>query len=217
MMAGCVKFKVTLHAQGTHAWYPQKAPAPSRRSLDDPRPADHREPQHLAVPRRGAVHHRSAWWHVWKSCPPKRDSKAPCASSTRTTNGWSTGVSWRRSSTRPKRTGSRPTWTWDCIQVPLVGDEELSEAVAADVPSYGALKPIHPAWRGRISWSSRDAGPAWCSRSSARTGNRGAPTGTVRTSSAWDGAIGPAVDFYVTPRCGARRASLTGGGTDHPA
>lgn len=61
MMAGCVKFKVTLHAQGTHAGYPQKAPAPSRRSLDDPRPADHREPQHLAVPRRGAVHHRSAW------------------------------------------------------------------------------------------------------------------------------------------------------------
>ena len=37
---------------------------------------------------------------------------------------------------------------WDCIQVPLVGDEELSEAVAADVPSYAALKPIHPSMAG---------------------------------------------------------------------
>ena len=32
MMAGCVKFHVTLHATGTHAGYPHKAPARSRRS-----------------------------------------------------------------------------------------------------------------------------------------------------------------------------------------
>ena len=32
MMAGCVKFRVTLHAQGTHAGYPYKAPGPSKRS-----------------------------------------------------------------------------------------------------------------------------------------------------------------------------------------
>ncbi|MFY1812942.1 M20 family metallopeptidase, partial [Bifidobacterium bifidum] len=29
MMAGCVKFKVTLHAQGTHAGYPQKGTGPN--------------------------------------------------------------------------------------------------------------------------------------------------------------------------------------------
>lgn len=37
---------------------------------------------------------------------------------------------------------------WDCIQVPLVGDEELSEAVAADVPSMGRSSRYIPAWRG---------------------------------------------------------------------
>lgn len=31
-MAGCVKFKVTLHAQGTHAGYPQKGTGPIGRS-----------------------------------------------------------------------------------------------------------------------------------------------------------------------------------------
>ena len=41
MMAGCVKFHVTLHATGTHAGYPHKAPARSRRS---PRWSSHCRP-----------------------------------------------------------------------------------------------------------------------------------------------------------------------------
>ncbi len=45
MMAGCVKFRVTLHATGTHAGYPYKGTGPiealARMILSV---ADHREP-----------------------------------------------------------------------------------------------------------------------------------------------------------------------------
>ena len=78
---------------------------------------------------------------------------------------------------------------WDCIQVPLVGDEELSEAVAATCLLRGA-QAIHPSMAGEDFVEFSGCGPVWCSRSSARTGNQGAPTGTVRTSSAWTARSG---------------------------
>ena len=218
MMAGCVKFKVTLHAQGTHAGYPQKAPAPSSARLDDPRPADHREPQHLAVPRRGAVHHRSAWWARVEVVP----AEAGFQGTVRFFDQDDERLVHRRFVAEVEHTaeayGIAADVDWDCIQVPLVGDEELSEAVAADVPSYGRSSRYIQHGGGGFRGSSRDAGPAAGVRgSSARTGNRGAPTGTVRTSSAWTARSGRPLTSTSRLAAGARRASLTGGGTDHPA
>ena len=85
---------------------------------------------------------------------------------------------------------------WDCIQVPLVGDEELSEAVAVDVPSYGALKPIHPSMAGEdfVEFSG-------CGRlvfafigSNGGTGVRRLAQSALRRRGRRDQA---AVDFYV--------------------
>ena len=86
---------------------------------------------------------------------------------------------------------------WDCIQVPLVGDEELSEAVAADVPSYAALKPIHPSMAGEdfVEFSGCGARLVF-----AFIGSNGEPGCADWHSPHFvgvGGAIGPAVDFYV--------------------
>ena len=86
---------------------------------------------------------------------------------------------------------------WDCSQVRLVGDEELSEAVAADVPSYAALKPIHPSMAGEdfVEFSGCGARLVF-----AFIGSNGEPGCADWHSPHFvgvDGAIGPAVDFYV--------------------
>ena len=83
MMAGCVKFRVTLHAQGTHAGYPYKGTGPIEAlasiilSLQ------------TIVSRNVTPFHRwccplpkctAAMCGTW--CPPKPDSKGLCAIST---------------------------------------------------------------------------------------------------------------------------------------
>ena len=78
-----------------------------------------------------------------------------------------------------------------------VSGEELSEAVAADVPSYAALKPIHPSMAGEdfVEFSGCGARLVF-----AFIGSNGEPGCADWHSPHFvgvDGAIGPAVDFYV--------------------
>ena len=198
MMAGCVKFKVTLHAQGTHAGYPQKGTGPIEALASmilalQTIVSRNISPFHAVVLSITEVH----GGHVWNVVP----AEAGFQGTVRFFDQDDERLVHRRFVAEVEHTaeayGIAADVDWDCIQVPLVGDEELSEAVAADVPSYAALKPIHPSMAGRISWSSRDAGPVWCSRSSARTGNRGGADWHSPHFVGVDGAIGPAVDFYV--------------------
>ena len=189
----------------------RRAPAPSRRSprmiLD---PADHREPQRLAVPRRWCCPSpkcTAAMCGTW--CPPKRDSKGtvrylrPVGRRTAGPPAFRGGGRAHGRSVRDQR----PTWTGTDIQVPLVGDEELVRG--------GRGRRATPMRQLEADTSQSMAGEdfvrvlgmrgaVWCSRSSARTArNRGAPTGTVRTSSAWtDRDSGLPSTSTSTPRCG---------------
>ena len=142
MMAGCVKFKVTLHAQGTHAGYPQKGTGPIEALASmilalQTIVSRNISPFHAVVLSITEVH----GGHVWNVVP----AEAGFQGTVRFFDQDDERLVHRRFVAEVEHTaeayGIAADVDWDCIQVPLVGDEELSEAVAADVPSYAALKP----------------------------------------------------------------------------
>lgn len=198
MMAGCVKFKVTLHAQGTHAGYPQKGTGPIEALASmilalQTIVSRNISPFHAVVLSITEVH----GGHVWNVVP----AEAGFQGTVRFFDQDDERLVHRRFVAEVEHTaeayGIAADVDWDCIQVPLVGDEELSEAVAADVPSYAALKPIHPSMAGEdfVEFSGCGARLVF-----AFIGSNGEPGCADWHSPHFvgvDGAIGPAVDFYV--------------------
>lgn len=198
MMAGCVKFKVTLHAQGTHAGYPQKGTGPIEALASmilalQTIVSRNISPFHAVVLSITEVH----GGHVWNVVP----AEAGFQGIVRFFDQDDERLVHRRFVAEVEHTaeayGIAADVDWDCIQVPLVGDEELSEAVAADVPSYAALKPIHPSMAGEdfVEFSGCGARLVF-----AFIGSNGEPGCADWHSPHFvgvDGAIGTAVDFYV--------------------
>ena len=111
MMAGCVKFRVTLHAQGTHAGYPYKGTGPIEALAS------------IILSLQTIVSRNvTAMCGTW--CPPKPDSKGLCAISTSRMAIWSAADSRKWWNTPPRHTASAPTWSgmtfktrWSPIQV----------------------------------------------------------------------------------------------------
>ena len=197
-LGACVKFKVTLHAQGTHAGYPQKGTGPIEALASmilalQTIVSRNISPFHAVVLSITEVH----GGHVWNVVP----AEAGFQGTVRFFDQDDERLVHRRFVAEVEHTaeayGIAADVDWDCIQVPLVGDEELSEAVAADVPSYAALKPIHPSMAGEdfVEFSGCGARLVF-----AFIGSNGEPGCADWHSPHFvgvDGAIGPAVDFYV--------------------
>ncbi|MBT1162345.1 MULTISPECIES: amidohydrolase [Bifidobacterium] len=197
MMAGCVKFKVTLHAQGTHAGYPQKGTGPiealatmilSLQTIV----SRNISPFHAVVLSITEVH----GGHVWNVVPAEAGFQG-------TVRFFDTGdeqLVHRRFEAEVKHTaeayGIDADVDWDCIQIPLVNDTSLAEAVAADVPQYATLKPIRASMAGEdfveFGVKSRLV--------FAFIGSNGQPGCADWHSPHFvglDGAIEPAMNFYV--------------------
>ena len=198
MMAGCVEFHVSLHAEGTHAGYPHMGTGPLEALASmilslQTIVSRNISPFHAVVLSITEVH----GGHVWNVVP----AEAGFQGTVRFFDQDDERLVHRRFVAEVEHTaeayGIAADVDWDCIQVPLVGDEELSEAVAADVPSYAALKPIHPSMAGEdfVEFSGCGARLVF-----AFIGSNGEPGCADWHSPHFvgvDGAIGPAVDFYV--------------------
>ena len=124
MMAGCVKFKVTLHAQGTHAGYPQKGTGPIEALASmilalQTIVSRNISPFHAVVLSITEVH----GGHVWNVVP----AEAGFQGTVRFFDQDDERLVHRRFVAEVEHTaeayGIAADVDWDCIQVPLVGDE----------------------------------------------------------------------------------------------
>lgn len=125
MMAGCVKFRVTLHAQGTHAGYPYKGTGPIEALASiilslQTIVSRNVTPFHPLVLSVTEVH----GGHVWNVVPAEAGFKGLCAISTSRMAIWSAADSRKWWNTPPRHTASAPTWSgmtfktrWSPIQV----------------------------------------------------------------------------------------------------
>ena len=175
MMAGCVKFKVTLHAQGTHAGYPQKGTGPIEALASmilalQTIVSRNISPFHAVVLSITEVH----GGHVWNVVP----AEAGFQGTVRFFDQDDERLVHRRFVAEVEHTAE-------------------AYGIAADVPSYGALKPIHPSMAGEdfVEFSGCGARLVF-----AFIGSNGEPGCADWHSPHFvgvDGAIGPAVDFYV--------------------
>ncbi|MFR4489268.1 MAG: M20 metallopeptidase family protein [Bifidobacterium pseudocatenulatum] len=150
MMAGCVKFRVTLHAQGTHAGYPYKGTGPIEALASiilslQTIVSRNVTPFHPLVPSRCRGARRPCGRNV---VPAEAGFKGLCAISTSRMAIWSAADSRKWWNTPPRHTASAPTWSGMTFEDPLVSDPGLAKAVAADVNDYAQLEPIRQSMAG---------------------------------------------------------------------
>ncbi|EFA23430.1 M20 metallopeptidase family protein [Bifidobacterium gallicum] len=149
MMAGCVKFKVTLHAEGTHAGYPNRGTGPLEAMSS------------IVLALQTIVSRNATPFHplvvsvtqmeggdVWNVVP----AQASFQGTARYFHREDGDMMARRFRMIVEQTaaayGIRADVDWDDFQSPLVCDAGLIEAVAADVPDYAKLAPIIPSMAG---------------------------------------------------------------------
>ena len=145
MMAGCVKFRVTLHAQGTHAGYPYKGTGPIEALASiilslQTIVSRNVTPFHPLVLSVTEVH----GGHVWNVVP----AEAGFQGTVRYFHKSDGNLVGRRFKEVVEHTaeayGISADVVWDDFQDPLVSDPGLAKAVAADVNDYAQLEPIRP-------------------------------------------------------------------------
>ncbi|WP_314686889.1 amidohydrolase [uncultured Bifidobacterium sp.] len=197
MMAGCVKFRVDLHAQGTHAGYPQSGTGPLEALASvilalQTIVSRNVTPFHPVVLSVTEVHGGS----VWNVIP----AEAGLLGTVRYFHKEDSELVGRRFREVVHSTaaayGITADVVWDDFQDPVVSDPELGPAVAADVPGYARLAPIRPSM----------AGEDFCEYSTvmptvfAFVGSNGGPRHHDLHSPRMivlDEAIAPATRFYV--------------------
>ena len=149
MMAGCVKFAVQLHAEGTHAGYPHWGTGPfgalaSMMLSIQTIVSRNTSPFHPVVVSITEVH----GGEVWNVVP----AEAGFIGTARYFHQEDSQLVERRFHDIVQSTalayGIQADIDWDDFQEPLVSDPELAEAVASDVPSYATLEPIKPSMAG---------------------------------------------------------------------
>ncbi|WP_018143195.1 M20 metallopeptidase family protein [Alloscardovia criceti] len=149
MMAGCVKFAVKLHAQGTHAGYPHMGTGPlealasmilSLQSIV----SRNISPFHAVVLSITEVH----GGHVWNVVP----AEAGFQGTLRFFDPADEVLARKRFAAHVQSTaqayGIEADVVWDNIQIPLQCDEKLSTVVAQQTASYADVQPIHPSMAG---------------------------------------------------------------------
>ena len=149
MMAGCVKFRVTLHAQGTHAGYPYKGTGPIEALASiilslQTIVSRNVTPFHPLVLSVTEVH----GGHVWNVVP----AEAGFQGTVRYFHKSDGNLVGRRFKEVVEHTaeayGIGADVVWDDFQDPLVSDPGLAKAVAADVNDYAQLEPIRQSMAG---------------------------------------------------------------------
>lgn len=201
MMAGCVKFHVTLHAQGTHAAYPYKGTGPLEALASmilslQTIVSRNVTPFHPLVLSVTEVHGGD----VWNVVP----AEAGFQGTVRYFHKEDGNLVGRRFKEVVEHTaeayGITTDVDWNDFQDPLVSNPSLAKAVAADVNDYAQLEPIRPSMAGRTS-ASLQKSRCRCLRSWAQTAKRVAPTGTARTSWVWMNPSPRSSTSMSTPPC----------------
>ncbi|WP_404802126.1 M20 metallopeptidase family protein [Bifidobacterium pseudolongum] len=149
MMAGCVRFGVTLHAQGTHAGYPHKGTGPLEAMAAmimglQTIVSRNVTPFHPLVVSVTEVHGGD----VWNVVP----AEAGFQGTVRYFHREDGDMAAERFRTIVEQTaaayGIGASVDWDDFQDPLVSDPLLIEPVCAHIPQYASLAPIIPSMAG---------------------------------------------------------------------
>ena len=149
MMAGCVRFGITLHAQGTHAGYPHKGTGPLEAMASmimslQTIVSRNVTPFHPLVVSVTAVHGGD----VWNVVP----TEAGFQGTVRYFHREDGDLAAERFRTIVEQTaaayGIAASVDWDDFQDPLVSDPALIEPVCAHIPQYASLAPIMPSMAG---------------------------------------------------------------------
>ena len=149
MMAGCVRFGVTLHAQGTHAGYPHKGTGPLEAMASmimslQTIVSRNVTPFHPLVVSVTEVHGGD----VWNVVP----AEAGFQGTVRYFHREDGDLAAERFRTIVEQTaaayGIAASVDWDDFQDPLVSDPAHIEPVCAHIPQYASLAPIMPSMAG---------------------------------------------------------------------
>lgn len=149
MMAGCVRFGITLHAQGTHAGYPHKGTGPLEAMASmimslQTIVSRNVTPFHPLVVSVTEVHGGD----VWNVVP----AEAGFQGTVRYFHREDGDLAAERFRTIVEQTaaayGIAASVDWDDFQDPLVSDPALIEPVCAHIPQYASLAPIMPSMAG---------------------------------------------------------------------
>lgn len=149
MMAGCVKFHVTLHATGTHAGYPHKGTGPIEALATmilalQTIVSRNVSPFHPLVLSITELH----GGHVWNVVPAKASFQGTVRYFHKS-DGIMVGERFKEQvNAIAAGYGITADIDWDDFQDPLVSDEGLSKIVADDVREYAQLEPIYPSMAG---------------------------------------------------------------------
>ena len=149
MMAGCVKFGVELHAEGTHAGYPHKGTGPLEALASmvlslQTIVSRNASPFHPVVVSVTQVH----GGHVW-NVVPAQDGFLGTVRYFHHADGVLVERRFRSIvEATAQAYGIGVDVDWDDFQDPLVSDPRLAAVVARDVPQYAELKPIQPSMAG---------------------------------------------------------------------
>ncbi len=149
MMAGCVRFGVTLRAQGTHAGYPHKGTGPLEAMASmimslQTIVSRNVTPFHPLVVSVTEVHGGD----VWNVVP----AEAGFQGTVRYFHREDGDMAAERFHAIVEQTaaayGIAASVDWDDFQDPLVSDPALIEPVCAHIPQYASLAPIMPSMAG---------------------------------------------------------------------
>lgn len=149
MMAGCVRFGITLRAQGTHAGYPHKGTSPLEAMASiimslQTIVSRNVTPFHPLVVSVTEVHGGD----VWNVVP----TEAGFQGTVRYFHREDGDMAAERFHAIVEQTaaayGIGASVDWDDFQDPLVSDPALIEPVCAHIPQYASLAPIMPSMAG---------------------------------------------------------------------
>ncbi len=149
MMAGCVRFGITLRAQGTHAGYPHKGTGPLEAMASmimslQTIVSRNVTPFHPLVVSVTEVHGGD----VWNVVP----TEAGFQGTVRYFHREDGDMAAERFHAIVEQTavayGIGASVDWDDFQDPLVSDPALIEPVCAHIPQYASLAPIMPSMAG---------------------------------------------------------------------
>ena len=149
MMAGCVKFHVTLHATGTHAGYPHKGTGPIEALATmvlalQTIVSRNVSPFHPLVLSITEMH----GGHVWNVVPDKASFQGTVRYFHKSDGELVEKRFKQQVQSIAAGYGITADIDWDDFQNPLVSDTELSKIVADNVRDYAQLEPIHPSMAG---------------------------------------------------------------------
>ena len=149
MMAGCVRFRVNLHAQGTHAGYPHRGTGPMGAMATmilalQTIVSRNVSPFHPLVVSVTEVHGGD----VWNVVPAEAGFQGTARYFHREDGDLAAERFKQIVESTAAAYGIGVDYVWDDFQGPLVSDHDLARLAMKHVPSYAQLEPIHPSMAG---------------------------------------------------------------------